>query len=167
MLFRHPVRFRRIAIALLVAAPAVAGAVSGSAALTGKSRLGVRGCGADRATFSASVLVQDDGTWIAQSDQVFGGTYAPTGRTGRTLALSFDAASEAGFIASIEEDVATVCESPPATVTSSRRKVMALVLNRKLTKAKLVVKYAVTGNAGGRSGTATYRLIGRGPWTPG
>lgn len=167
MLVTNSAGFRTIAIALMLAAPAMAQAASGSASLTGSSKLVTRGCGRERAAFSALLLVQDDGTWTAQGgDDSFAGTYVAVGRTGRRLVVTLDAGSEAAFIASIAADVTILCESA-ATVTSSRPKILALILNRKLTKAKLVVKYAFTGTAAGRTGTATYRLIGRGPWTPG
>jgi hypothetical protein len=113
------------------------------------------------------VSVQEDGTWTARGGtDSFAGTWAASGRQGRKLVLALDAPSLAAFLGSIAEDVTRLCESP-ATVTSSRAKVLALVLNPKLTKAKLVVKYVFTGTAAGRSGTATYQLIGRGSWTPG
>lgn len=157
-----------LVIVLSLMAPSIAGATSGSAALTGTSRLGVRGCHGGRMTFSGTVVVYADGTWTATggSDN-FAGTYAAAGRTGRKLVLTLDEPSKAAFIASVAEDIQTLCDTPPVTVTNSRAKVLALTLNRKLTKAKLVVKYSIAGNAGGRSGTATYRLIGRGAWTAG
>jgi hypothetical protein len=168
MHYKVRVGIEAITIALLIAAPAVVEAASGSASLTGRSSLAVRGCGAQRMQFSGTLLVQEDGTWTANGgDDTFAGTYVPAGRTGRRLVLTLDGPSEAALIASVEENVASVCDSPPATVTRSRAKVVALVINRKLMKAKLVVKYGFTGTAGGRSGTATYRLIGRGGWTPG
>ena len=165
---RHRAGVVALAIAVSLAAPSIGGAVSGSASLTGASRLGVRRCGAARVPFSGTLLVQDDGTWTANGGgDAFAGTYTATGRAGRKLVLTLDAPSQAAFIASIEEDVASLCESPPVTVTSSRAKVLMLTLNRRLTKAKLVVKYAFTGTAEGRSGTATYRLTSRGAWIPG
>jgi hypothetical protein len=119
-------------------------------------------------TFSSTLVVRDDGTWTANGGaDSFAGTYAAVGRTGRKLALTLDEPSKAAFIASVADDIQSLCDTPPVTVTASHAKVLALTLNRKLTKAKLVVKYAFAGNAGGRSGTATYRLTGRGAWTPG
>lgn len=161
-------RRRILAIVFLLAASAVARAAGGSAALSGTSRLGVHGCGADPGSFSGTLAVNADGTWaIDTGEGVFAGTYVAIGRTGRKLRLALDAASLAGFVASVEADVAMLCETPPVTVTSSRAKVVSLTINRKLTMAKLVVRYLFRGNAGGRSGTATYRLVGRGAWTPG
>src|SRR5512134_2969726 len=103
---------RTIAIALMLAVPVVSDAASGSASLAGVSKLVVRGCGTERATFSGSLLVQEDGTWTAQGgDDGFAGTYTASGRTGRRLVLTFDGPSQAAFIASIEEDVTIACES--------------------------------------------------------
>ena len=70
------------------------------------------------------------------------------------------------LVASVAEDVSTLCEVS-ATVTAVRPKKLTLALNRKLTKAKLLVKIAFKGTADGRSGTATYQLLGKGPWGPG
>ena len=161
--------FRGFAVLALALAVAVAGEAStGRALLTGTSKLVVHGCGARRAQFSGTVTISNDGTWTAQSDEGdgFAGTYTPAGRTGRKVLLTFDASSLAAFVGAVEEDVALACQSPPATVTSSRPKALSLAVNRKLTKAKLLLRYAFTGNAGGRSGTATYKLVARGPWTP-
>jgi hypothetical protein len=153
--------------ALLLVAPSIGSAASGGATLAGKSRLGVPRCGAARMTFSGTLGIRPDGTWTADGgDDAFSGTYAVMGRTGRKLALTMDATSQAAFIASVAEEIASLCESPPVTVTASRAKVLTLVLDRKLTKAKLIVRYAFTGTAGGRSGTAAYRLIARGAWSP-
>jgi hypothetical protein len=162
--------FYRFAVLTFALALAVAAdAATGNAGLKGMSKVGVRGCGAKRLAFSGTVTVLDDGTWSARSDEGdgFAGTYRPAGRTGRKLLLAFDTASLAAFVGAVEDDVAALCESPPATVTAVRPKALSLAVNRKLTKAKLVLRYAFTGNAGGRSGTATYKLVARGPWTPG
>lgn len=160
---------RRLVLALLILAPAVLYAASGTASLTGTSKLAVKGCGRDRGVFSASLVVAADGTWSAQATggDRFAGTYTTKGHAGRKLVFTLDAAATAALAASIAEDVTTICESPPATVTSSRMKVLTLTLDRKLTKATLVMRAVFTGSAGGRSGTATYKVLGRGPWMPG
>ena len=157
-----------MAMALSLLAPSVGRAVSGNASLAGTSRLGVARCGAARMAFAGALVVQGDGTWTANGGgDAFAGTYVAKGRTGRKLLLTLDEPSKAAFIATIEEDIASLCELTAVTVTASRAKSLTLVLNRALTKAKLVVKYGFTGTANGRSGTATYRLIGRGAWVPG
>jgi len=154
-------------LVMTIILPATADALTGTVALSGTSKLAPRGCGKDQGAFATSLVVADDGTWSAQSeDASFAGTYTPKGRSGRKLALAFDEASMAGLIASIVEDVSMLCEAP-ATVTESRPKAMTLVVNRKLTSATLVVRYLFKGTAAGGSGTATYRLRGKGTWVPG
>jgi hypothetical protein len=162
-------RIRRLILALLIVVPAVAHAASGTASLTGTSKLAVKGCGRDRGVFSASLTVAADGTWSTQvtGEERIAGTYTTKGHAGRKLVLTFDAATAATLAASIASDVTTLCQSEPATVTSSTIKVLTLTLDRKLTKATLLMRATFTGSAGGRSGTATYKVLGRGPWTPG
>jgi hypothetical protein len=158
----------RFALAMVVALPAVAGAMSGAGSLAGTSKLAVKGCGRLRAEFSGTLLVAEGGTWSVQvtGEETFAGTYTPLGRSGRKIRLALDDPSTAALVASVAEDIAGACELPAVTVTSVNPKVLTLALDRKLTKAKLVVRYAFKGNAGGRTGTATYKVIGRGPWTP-
>ena len=153
-------------LTLTIVAADLANAFSGSGSLSGTSRLRARGCGAYRANFSGTLLVGIDGTWIAQvEDGSFAGTSTPIGRSGRKIRLALDAPSTAALGASIAEDISTTCELPAVTVTSSRPKGLTLALDRTLTKAKFIIKYALKGTAGDHSGTATYKLLGRGPWT--
>lgn len=155
-------------LALAVVAPA--GAQTGNAMLAGRARLGVRGCGADRdPNFSTTVTMVGDRTWTARDTEgdLFGGTWAPHGTSGRAFDLSFDAATEADLIATIIEDVGVLCDTPGAvTVTSARRQRFLLKLNRPLSKAKLALLYVFEGHAGNRSGSARYRIRAKGPFVP-
>jgi hypothetical protein len=156
-----------LALSFVVAAPALARAFAGSGSLAGTSRLRVKGCGTYRADFATTLTVLDDGTLTAQVEEgAFAGSGTPLGRSGRKLALALDEPSTAALVASVVEDASELCESP-ATVTATQPKTLTLVLNRRLTKAKLVVKFVFKGTAAGVAGTATYKLVGRGPWTPG
>jgi hypothetical protein len=145
----------------------VAGAVSGSAALTGTLRLAAKGCGKQTGTLVAAMRVADDGTWTFDSAETsFRGTYAPKGRSGRTLALVLDGESAAGLVAMIAHDVGVLCEVE-VTVTQSRPKLVVLKLDKRLTRATLQVRYVFKGMAAGGSGTATYRVVAKGSWVPG
>lgn len=158
----------RGALAVLLAVPEIAAALSGSGALVGKSKLMVRGCGRDRAQFAATFVVAEGGTWSAQVSgaELYGGTYVPLGSSGRKIGLTLGDASSAAFVTVAGEDIATLCDAGQVTVTSVQPKAVTLALNRKLTKAKLVFRYRLEGTANGRSGHATYKLLAHGPWTP-
>jgi hypothetical protein len=154
---------------LAIAMVAQAGAQAGDGQLVGSSVLAVKGCGRERASFTATVITEPAGAWSAQDSegQRFTGTWVPTGVNGRKLELAFDPETEAGFIAALVSDVAALCETPdPITVSSVVKKVFKLAVNRRQTRAKLLLRYSVTGSAGGRSGTARYRVKAKGSWTP-
>jgi hypothetical protein len=161
-------RILPLALALAIVAPTSAHALSGTASLEGFAKLVVKGCGAHRTALSATLLVASDGTWSAQSSDAdsFTGTYTTVGRSGRKLRLTVDDPSAAALVASVAEDIAILCDTPPVTVTSSRPKAVTLALDRTLQKAKLVVRWVLKGSAGGRSGTATYKVQARGAWIP-
>ena len=162
------------ALALLTSTP-LAAATSGTATLTGTAKLAVPGCGRERDAFSPLVSVSDDGRWTAAADDDddpdddpgVAGTYTTEGRSARSLRLEFDEPSRASLTADAEDDLATKCGTPTATVTSSQPKKLRLVLNRKRTKAKLVLRWVFEGTAGGRPRSVRYRVIARGPWTDG
>ena len=152
-----------------VAFPLSALAVSGTATITGTSVLTARGCGHDRGTLSTTLHLAEDGTWTAQSAEgpTYAGTSAPKGRSGRKFALTMDPASEQALVAGSTTDIAMLCELEPGSVvvTQSRAKVLKLTLDKKLTTAKLLVRYLLKGTADGHSGTASLRIAGKGPWT--
>ena len=154
-------------LTLALVAPAVADAFVGSGVLAGTARLVVKRCGTARSALAATVVIRSDGTWQStdESGDAFGGTTTPVGKGDRKLSLAFDGATMADLVASIAEDVATVCETSAVTVTSVQPKTFVLTLNRTRTKAKLVLRYVFKGTAEGRSGSATYKVLGRGPWT--
>jgi hypothetical protein len=158
-----------LAFTFVLVAPALASAIVGSGSLTGPSQLRVRGCGSHRTRFSAALTVAADGTWIAQTDDGgrVAGTSTPLGRSGRKLQLSLDAPSTADLAADVAQEVAILCDSDSVIVTSTRANALTLSLNRRLTKVKLVMRFTFEGSAGDRSGRATYRLTGNGPWTAG
>ena len=161
--------FAGLAFTLVLVAPGFASAFVGSGSLAGPSQLRVRGCGTHRAQFSATLTVAADGTWIAQTDDGgrVAGTSTPLGRSGRKLRLSLDAPSTADLAADVAQEVMILCDSESVAVTSTRANALTLSLNRRLTKVKLVMRFTVEGTAGGRSGKASYRLIGNGSWTAG
>ena len=51
-------------------------------------------------------------------------------------------------------------------MSSIVHKKFLLELNGKRTKAKLTLVYRLEGTGGGRKGSATMKLTGKGPWTP-
>jgi len=162
-----PSRAVLIVLALALVAPAVADAFVGSGALAGTVRLVVRRCGPARSALGVTLVVRSDGTWQStdESGEAFSGTSTPVGRSDRKLRLAFDDATTADLVASIAEDVATLCETSAVTVTSVQPKTFLLTLDRSRTKAKLVLRYVFKGTAEGRAGSATYKVLGRGAWT--
>jgi hypothetical protein len=164
------IRLGTVGIALcLVLVVTQAGAQSGNGQVVGHSVLAIKGCGQQRASFSAAIVTAADGTWTGQDSdgQSFTGTWTAKGPSGRKLELAFDPETEAGFVSGLVGDIVERCETPgPITVRSVAKKAFALVVNRKQTRLTLVLRYVVTGSAGGRSGTARYRVKAKGPWTP-
>jgi hypothetical protein len=157
---------RRLALAVLLASFAqVAHAVTGSVVLLGAGKLAVPTCGSLRDQLSVTLVVQAGGTWTTAPDQ-FSGTYTAVGRTGRKLRLALDATTTAVLTEMVAAEIANLCRIPEVTITRVRPKTLTLTVNRKLTRATLLLRYAFAGTAGGRSGSATYRVRATGPWTP-
>jgi hypothetical protein len=151
-----------------VAWAATAAAETGSAQLTGRSILAVKGCGKERASLVLRVVVNGDTTWTGEDEDGarFAGTYAVRAPSSRKLELAFDETSAAAFVTAAAEDIAVLCEAP-VTVASVERRKFILRLNRKRTKAALVLLYRLIGSAAGESGSARYRVAAKGPWTAG
>jgi hypothetical protein len=146
------------------AADAQTGAQTG--VLTGRSLVAAKGCGKVRESLVYAVGLAADGTWSAGNlTGTYSGTSAPLDASGRKRELTFDADSLAAFIATVASDVTGLC-GVAVTVTSATKTAFIFKLNGKGTKAKVVLAYAFTGTAGGRSGTAKYRLKLKGPWSP-
>ena len=158
----------RAAVLGALLASSSAWALDGSATLAGRSALHVAGCGTHRASLSQTLVVGADGTWSAvSSDDQFSGTWTPLGRSGRKIRMALDAASTAALVASVAEEIGPLCEITGIVITATRAKVVTLKLDRRQTKAKLLVRYVIKGKADGRSGTAVYKVTASGPWTPG
>jgi hypothetical protein len=155
-----------ILLALSLAAPMAATAFTGTGTLTGTSKFAVPGCGGDRRAFVTSVIVAADGTWSAQSSDgpSFSGTYVPVGRANRKVRFTFDAATTSALTSGIVADASRLCHAS-VTLTGSHPQALTLSLKRKGTQAKLIIAYVFSGRARGRSGTASYHVTGRGPWT--
>ncbi len=159
----------RVVLCLVFATVTQAAADPGSAQLAGRSVLAIEGCGRDRAMFLATVDVDAGGTWSAQESEgaTFSGTWTPKGRSGRKADMTFDPGTEAAFVAVLLSDIAERCElTTPISVTATRTRVFRLTVNRKRTRGTLVLGYGVKGRSGGRSGTASYQIRAKGPWTP-
>jgi len=155
-----------ILITLALAAPTAAMAFTGTGTLTGTSNFAVPGCGSNHAAFETSITLAADGTWSAQSSDgpSFSGTYVPVGRANRKVRFTFDAATTSTLVSSIVAKASRLCNAS-VTVTGSHPRALTLSLIRKGAQAKLVIAYAFSGRARGRSGTASYHVIGHGPWT--
>lgn len=151
---------------LFVSATATgAGAVSGTATLSGHSSIAVSRCGHARRAFTANIQVLGDGTWTAQGDLAAGGTYTPVGRSGRKFLLDLDDASTTDLIARAAIDASLLCRLH-VTVTGIKRKAFGVVLNRPGTQISVTFKYRINGNAAGHGGHGTIQIKGHGPWTP-
>lgn len=165
-------RVRALGVFALVLALGVsreAGAqVPGSGVLAGRLVLRVKGCGKVSGPLGVTAAAGSSGAWSALDSEgaSYSGTHAPLGASGRKLDLHFGVASENSFVAELAADAAGLCGAP-VTVSSALRKKFVLQLNRAGTVAKLTLIYTFTGSAGGRQGTAKYRLRAVGPWTPG
>lgn len=161
---------RRLVLAacMTVVVLGTARAEPGTGVLEGTSRLTVKRCGTARGMLGGMMVVAGDGTWSFQSpgEDTYHGTSTPIGRSGRKLRLTPDAAATAAEVASAQEEISTLC-GLAVTVTDVHLKAATLSLDRKRTTAKLVVRYVFAGTANGRHGTATLKLVGKGPWTPG
>lgn len=168
-------RFRCLASAvlLLVTSATLAAAAAGTAVLSGKARIAVPGCGREKASFSGSVVVTADGRWTVAGDDdddpdddvVVGGTYTAQGQSGRKLVLALDAAALASLLSDAEDDLSSKCGTSAVTVTGGEPKKMQLTLDRKGTKAKLVLRMVFEGTADGRGRSVKYKVVGHGPWT--
>jgi hypothetical protein len=155
--------------ALVTCHVAAAGAqVVGSGALKGPLSFAVKKCGVDRGRPEVGIAVAPDGTWTAGSGEglPLSGTSQPLGTSGRKLALAFDADSAAAFIAERVDDIEEGCKLSGVVIDSATPTRFTLTLNRKRTKATLVVIYKLTGSTGGTSGKATFTLQASGRWTP-
>jgi len=151
---------------LLIAATATgAHAVSGTATLTGHTSISVNPCGHASRKFTANIQVLDDGTWSEQGDVTASGTYTAVGTKGRKFRLTLDDASRTTFLGIAQTEASQVCRVG-VTITGSKQKPSAVVLNRKGTQITLTLKYGVSGRAGGRSGHAVVQIRAKGAWTP-
>jgi hypothetical protein len=150
-------------VAATVAPPAQA--LGGSGTLRGAGRFTVQRCHGFRDQVTGTVTLAADGTWSAS---VTGGSFDGTWTTdsGRRYELSFSAPAEAAFVASLASDASQLCRTS-VTVTSVTRDDFSLTVNRRLTKARLLLRYEATGSGGGRSGRARYLLKLHGRWTAG
>jgi len=157
---------KRVLLALALAASTVASAFTGTGTLTGTSKFVVPGCGTDRGAFATSITVAADGTWRAESTEgsSFSGTYVPVGRANRKIRFAFDEATTSALDSSVVADASTLCNRA-VTLTGMHAHTLTLSLIRKGTEAKLIIAYSFSGRARGRSGTASYHVTGRGPWT--
>lgn len=129
----------------------------------------VKQCGADRGQVEVGIQVAADGTWRAGSgeDIEFGGTSQPVGTSGRKIALAFDAATDEAFVEQRLLDVEALCRRPGFVLQSRTPKQLTLALNRKRTRATLVVVYRLRGTLAGKPRQATFRLRSAGPWSAG
>jgi hypothetical protein len=149
-----------------IVARAAAQTISGSGTLKGSGLLAVQRCGRARLRARAQVVVAPDGTWTATTDDgvAFSGTSVLAGTSGRKLDLSFDASSETGFVGSMAGDAAELCRTG-IQVTSVTKKQFFLAINKRRSRATLVLRYTGTGIGNGRSGWARSSLRLEGRWT--
>ncbi len=147
----------------------VAGAqVAGTGTLKGSLRFAVKKCGVDRGRAKVDMAMAPDGTWAAGSDEglALSGTSQPTGTSGRKVTLAFDAASAAGFTAGLASDIEAGCKGVSGVVIETATPTrFTLALNRKRTRATLLVIYKLTASGGGRATKAKFRIRASGPWT--
>ena len=157
----------KITLGLLLVAVTATGAraISGTATLTGHTSISVNPCGNASRAFTASFQLLDDGTWSEQGNVTMSGTYTAVGTKGRKFRLTLDDASRTTFLGIAQTEVSQVCRIG-VTITGSKQKPSAVVLNRKGTQVTVTLKYGVSGRAGGRSGHAVAQIRAKGAWTP-
>ena len=66
----------------------------------------------------------------------------------------------------LTDDASVLC-SAPVTATSATRRRFTLALDRRRTRAKVTLRYYLTGTTAAGAGSASYRLIAKGPWAAG
>lgn len=154
------------AFALAMERPVAAQGLEGTAVMAAKQKLAVRRCGKEGGISGLTFTVGAGGTWNAETDDatVFAGTSTPLGTSGRKLELTFDAGSLAAFVDALASDATSLCGAA-VIVETAEREIFRFGVNRRGTKATLVLKYRFTGQAGGQPGTATFKLKAKGTWT--
>jgi hypothetical protein len=153
------------AFALCVGASS-AQALEGTAVMAAKQKIAVKRCGKDGGTSGLTFTVDASGAWTAETSEggTFTGTGTPFGASGRKLDLTFDAGSLTAFAGSLASDASSLCGAA-VIVETAERTLFRFGVNRRGTKAGLVLKYRFAGSAGGQPGTATFKLKASGPFT--
>lgn len=150
--------------ALAVLVPVAEAQVAGGGVASGTDKLRVKKCGKGKSPAVLTFTLFVDGTWSAVDEENLGfsGTYVEAST--RKVELAFDPASAALFEGVLASSASALCEQS-VQVTSAVAKKFFLRRNTRRTKAKVRIKYAFTGMADGKSGTAKYVLKAGGPYS--
>jgi hypothetical protein len=131
--------------------------------LSGKEKAKVQRCGSEKGSLTWDAELQQNGDWSAfDGVNTFTGTSTATGKGGKNN-LSFDAPSLALFISTLESRATSAC-GPAITVTAQQQKKFQLKVNKKATKAKVLLRYKFLGQAGGQDGKGSYAASAKGDW---
>lgn len=135
----------------LVAPPASAQILGGTGQLFGREKCRVQRCGRDRDEETADVILNCDGSWRAVVDGlVYTGTSALIGGSGRKFDLLFDESSISLFTTILQGFATGLCGISIASTVEEKRK-FVLKVNKRRTKAAVILKYRFEGTGGGRS----------------
>ena len=150
---------------LLAAGTAYAALTGDGGVLTGKEKAKVQRCGGDKGSLTWNVVLAPNGDWsMYDGSNTFTGTSTPTGKGGKHN-LSFNGPSQALFISTLESRASDECGTA-ISVTSSQQKKFQLKVNKKATKAKVLLKYKFLGSGGGETGKGKYGASAKGAWGP-
>jgi len=136
-------------------------AANGRVEISSKQKLKFKGCGRDKTKPAVELFLTEDGRWAVSSDGVaISGQYVATGRKGRKLELTPDAASAAALLAYLEAELGSLCGTPVTGLVATPT-VLRAKINRRETKATLKLAYRLQG-----VGTGKLRLGGKGSLEP-
>lgn len=141
----------------------------GSGVLSGTGVLAVRGCGRDRLRASLPITTWADGTWSVQTDVrgALSGRWTALDARGRRLDLAFDAPSAEAFAAMQANDLRELCRATSLERVTVEKRVALLVINRRGTRATLVLRFVTTATVDGKPRVARDKLRLAGRWVAG
>jgi hypothetical protein len=161
----EPRRLAPFAVLGFLALAAAASAQSvpdGSGTLAGGDRLRVPGCGRQAGPVRVDFALASNGGWTADlGATTYSGTSTQLGP--RVARLTLDSVSLAALETALETDASALCEEM-VTIDSLTTNA-ALLVNKRQTRARLLVGARATGStAGGAQGNGLYRLRAGGAW---
>jgi hypothetical protein len=148
---------------ILTAGVAQAQLNSGFGSLEGKEKLKVSGCGSDGGFLVADATVAN-GMWSVSSfGRTYSGSLIQEDSNGRKFTALFDTSSRSLLIDVLTDWAEDICGIPISNIQVEFRK-RNLKVNKRMDKAKIVLKMRATGQTSEGTGTAKYKLKLKGPF---